>query len=185
MNNKKEKIDTVILGQGKNAKEADLFSYTDANGRYAQEAKGEDFDGHRTLWSFSFEPYTYLKESGLSGDQWRKGGTIKYFRDGVQIYEQFCRETERAAIRILATLSKLMEFNWDRLKEGRKVYCLGVPAKIGHIILEQGAFMVIVDGVDRFPKMSFQIEDEEDYVNPKELKMDIFSSDIWWYRDKV
>ena len=146
------------------------------------ELDGEQFDGHRVLWSFSYEPENYLKESELSGDEWRKGGVIKYFRNGQQMFEQFCREPDRAAIQILHMLPKLQEFDWDKLVKGTKLYWRNIPALVDYVMLDQGAFTVIPDGDYEFPN---RLWDEEDWMkleDPKHVKIDIFDHDIWWWR---
>jgi len=146
------------------------------------EVDGEQFDGHFDLWSFSYEPKTYLKESELSGNEWRKGGSIKFLRNGIQVYEDFCREPERGAIKILELLSKLQDVDWDKVKEGTKIYWDNTPAKIGYVMLEQGCFMVEVDGVDRFPEPVWAEEEYEKYEDPKSVKISVLDPKIWWWR---
>ena len=160
------------------------LNWVDRKGDYEghYELNGENFDGHRVLWSFSYEPHTYLKESELSGDEWRKGGVIKYFKDGIQVYEQFCREPDYAPRKILETLPKLMEFDWDKLKEGTKIYYRDTPATVKYPILEQGSVIIEVDGAERFPDHAWADEDWQKLEDPKSVKDDIFSPFIWWYR---
>ncbi len=118
----------------------------------------------------------------MSGDEWRKGGNIKFFKNNIQVFEDFCREPERAAIRILHLLPKLQEFNWDKLVKGEKIYWRNVPALVDYIMLEQGAFMVIPDGDYTFPNRLWDDEDWQKLEDPKNVKVDIFDKDIWWYR---
>lgn len=146
------------------------------------EVDGIPFDGHRDMWSFSYQPETYLKESELSGDEWRKGGTIKYFRNDIQVYEQFCRKPSYAPQRILETLPKLMEVNWDKVCGGTKIYYDNTPAKIDHVMLDQGAFMVEVDGAERFPQTPYDREEDDDHEDPRRIKVDVLSPKIWWWR---
>ena len=145
---------------------------------------GTDFDGHFVRWDFSYTSETYLKESELSGDEYRKGGMIRYFKDGVQVYEDFCRDPYHASILVTQTLPKLQQVDWDKVKEGKKLYYENTPCKIGSVFMDQGAFMVEVDGADRFPKKPYDIEegDMEDYEDPKRLKVDVLSTGIWWWR---
>ena len=58
---------------------------------YHFEVDDINFDGHRVLWSFGYESKTYLKESELSGDEWRKGGHMWIKRNGVSVFKEFCR----------------------------------------------------------------------------------------------
>jgi hypothetical protein len=168
----------TINGQQKEAIWVEKQGYLDAH----WEIDGIQFEGHRIHWSFNYTPKTYLKESELSGNEWRKGGSIKYLKDGIQVYEQFCREPEYAAQRIMETLPKLMDIDWDRIKEGEKIYYDNVPATIGYIMLDQGCFMAkAIEGM-RFPKTGYLIDEGEDYEDPTELKVEILSPHIWWFR---
>lgn len=146
------------------------------------EVDGIEFDGHYELWGFSYEPNTYLKESELSREEWRKGGQIKFFRNGIQVYEDFCRETERAAIKVLELTNKLQEIDWSKIKEGTKIYWRNVPAIIGYVMLEQGCFMVSPDGVDGFPDNAFAQENWEKLEDPKNVKIGVLDPHIWWWR---
>ena len=53
-----------IKGKDKEAVWVEKQGHWDAH----WEIDGVQFDGHHVLWSFSYEPYTYMKESELSGD---------------------------------------------------------------------------------------------------------------------
>lgn len=167
-----------LIGKNKEEKEA---TWVDSpNGYY--DVDGIPFNGHHVLWGFSYTPYTYLKESEISGEEYRKGGTIKFFRNSVQVYEDFCRETEGAAIRILELFNKLAYVDWEKVSSGTKIYWRNTPAKIDVIILEQGAFIVEVDGADRFPEAVWAKEDYEKMEDPRRVKIDVLDKDIWWYR---
>lgn len=174
----KLKVQLKIGGEEKELDWVEKENYRDSH----FELGGEDFDGHRVLWSFSYEPHTYLKESELSGEEWRKGGWIKYFRNGIQVYEQFWRDPETAPIQIARELPKIMEFDWERLKEGKKIFYRDTPAIISRIILDQGSVIIDVDGVERFPDHVWAKEDWEKLEDPTSVKDDIFSPHIWWFR---
>ena len=104
------------------------------------ELDGTSFDGHILLWSFSYEPKTYLKESELSGDEWRKGGQVRIFMNGDCVFNQFCRTEDRALWIVAEYLPKLKDCellypmgNTDGWKErmiGRKIYHSGVESVI-------------------------------------------------------
>lgn len=145
------------------------------------ELNGDPFDGHRVMWAFSYEPNNYLKESELSGDEWRKGGSIKYFRNGIQVFEEFCREPHQATIQILHMLPKLQDFDWDKLVKGTKLYWCDIPALVDYVMLDQGAFTVIPDGDFVFPDHPWS-ENWEKLEDPKNVKIDIFDKNIYWYR---
>lgn len=142
-----------------------------------------EFDGHHTLWGFEYFPTTYLKTSGLSGDEWRKGGEIRYLRDRKQVFSEFCREPTTAALKIGQTLLKLMDFNWDNLKEGQKVWFERTPAIIKYIHEEQGCVSLITEDGSDFPNAVWHKEDD-DALGEREdmLKVEILSESLYWYR---
>lgn len=174
----KKQIQLKIGGEKKELDWVEGKDYRDSH----YELSNENFDGHHVLWSFSYEPHTYLKESELSGEEYRKGGWIKYFRNGVQVYEQFWREPETAPIEIARKLPSIMEFDWEGLKEGRKIFYRDTPAVISRVILEQGSVIINVDGAERFPDYAWATEEWEKLEEPDSVKDDIFSPYIWWYR---
>ena len=118
-----------------NGKEKEAV-WVDKQGEWGShwEVDGIQFEGHINLWSFTYEPKTYLKESELSGDEWRKGGQVKIFRDGVCVYNEFSRTTDNAMRRIMINLPKLQEFDFDYLKVGRKIYNHDVPCTITRVL---------------------------------------------------
>lgn len=142
---------------------------------------GISFDGHRVLWGFSYEPHNYLKESELSGEEYRKGGWIRYFRNKIQVYEEFCREAENAIPKLQTTLWKLQEIDWDNLV-GRKIFYERTPAIIKSLILEQGCAIIIPDGVSDFPDPVYAEEEWQKNEESDHLKVDLISPKIWWYR---
>ena len=170
---------------GKNEKELD---WKGEGERYHAEVDGIEFDGHRVLWAFSYEPETYLKESELSGDEWRKGGYSRIFRNGVCVWESFCRESDKAIFQISGVLYQLMDFgNWDSLKEGHKLYYMETPAVIERV-LENGEIIVgIEDKKDEFPMWAYQIEEakEDGYVDrdwSTQAKVHVLDERLWWWR---
>lgn len=173
-----------------NGKEKEL-TWVDKQGDWQghHEVDGVPFDGHRQLWGFSYEPKTYLKESEISGDQWRKGGSIKIFKDNVQVAEEFCREPLSAASRMYGLLIKYMDFDWEKVKVGAKVYYSDEPAIIKYVFLDQGCVVLEPDGFEEFRKPAYQVEDEKnpsgmDYTGERRdhIKIEILSDRIWWWR---
>lgn len=82
----------------------------------------------------------------------------------------------------METLSQLMSVNWDKVKAGTHIYYDHVPATIDSVILEQGAFIVQADGDSRFPRTGYHQNENDDYEDPRSLKVDVLSPHIWWYR---
>ena len=62
------------------------------------ELNGIPFNGHFFEWKLEYLPNTYLKESELSGDEYRKGGEVCIHLNGDCVLRHFCREPERALI---------------------------------------------------------------------------------------
>ena len=162
----------TVNGQEKEAKWVDR---TDTMDGY-WEVDGVPFDGHRVLWSFSYEPKTYLKESELSGDEWRKGGALRIFRNGVCVYSQFVREPERATRYIAWFLPKLQEFPWEYVTVGRKLYDHDVPVVITSIC-DDGEVIVKTEDGSIIP-WAFKIEAVK---NGEETEAD----DEWKDTDRV
>lgn len=142
-----------------------------------------EFDGHHTLWGFEYFPTTYLKSSGLSGDEYRKGGEIRYFKDRKQCYSEFCREPERAIRLIMETLPKLRDLDWDKIKVGYKLYWENQPAVISMVLEEQGCIVIKADGIEHFAERPWVKEDHEKFENSSEVKIEIIDPKIWWWRN--
>jgi hypothetical protein len=138
---------------------------------------GIDFDGHKVLWGFEYKPENYLKESELSGDEYRKGGTMTIFRNGVSVFKEFCRTPERAFVVMAYTLPKLQDFyEWDELVVGKKLYNHDVPCVITSVC-DDGEIIVQTEDGSRIP-WAFQIEEEKNGESSP-------SEDEWWDKDRV
>ena len=105
----------VILGEN-NSREAEIelkeVDYGAKDRRWF--LKDTEFDGHHVLWGFEYFPYNYMKESELSGDEYRKAGWIKFYRDRVQVYEDFCRTPDVAVRKIPWLLMQLQDVDWEK-----------------------------------------------------------------------
>lgn len=170
----------IINGQEKEAE------FVNREGDYGAhwEVDGEDFDGHFHLWSFSFEPKTYLKESEISGDQWRKGGSIKIMYNGICVMDEFHRDPTTAPVRIHSLLQDCMQVDWDRIEVGLKVYYKDHPCHIARI-LHDGELILETDNGEDFPLWAFQKENKEEAENREwtnDTKVHASSKDIYWWR---
>lgn len=171
----------VILGEN-HTKEKDVELREVNYGKDMRWFLGDvEFDGHLELWGFEYFPYNYMKESELSGDEYRKAGWIKFFRNRKQVYERFCREPGTATKLIPFLLMQLQDLDWDKVKEGTKIWYENQPAVIGHVMLDQGAFMIHPDGIEKFAEPAWYEEDDE-FEDPTSLKIDVLDRHIWWYR---
>ena len=176
-------MNKVILGE-ENSQEREVELREVDYGKERRWFLGDtSFDGHHELWGFDYHPHNYMKESELSGDQYRKAGWIKFYRNRVQVYEQFCREPDVAVRLIPKLLMDLQSVDWSKVKEGTKIYYERTPAVIGHVMMDQGAFMIHPDGVDAFPDSIWAEEDYEKNEEPDSLKVDVLDPKIWWWRN--
>lgn len=163
------------------------------NNVYARSSSGdiEAFDGHRLCWRVEVEERNYLKQSELSGDEVRKGGSYRLFVDGECIYEGFCRSVEygmKAAGRMMEALGDVCGGDWLRAKDrerlvGRPIYYHGVPAVISSLIVDQGC--VIIHPADGHKlKAPPHVDDPEDWLLDHEdgVKDEVTSPHIWWWR---
>jgi hypothetical protein len=179
--------DPRVIGKVKiGDQEKDLVSLQ-RNGEYANEVDGINFAGHRVLWAFEYKPKNYLKESELSGDEWRKGGSMTIFRNGVSVFKEFCRTPERAFVVMQYILPKLQDFHyWDELKKGKKLYNHDVPVVITDICAD-GEIMVKTEDGKPIP-WAFKIEelknDPENYEDEwgDSDRVHILSEHLSWHR---
>ena len=130
-----------------------------------------DFDGHFLEWKLEYSPKTYLKESELSGEQWRKGGQVKIYLNGDCVLNEFCREPERALMLLAKGLHELQcHFEragvdiaeWKEELVGKKVHHGVIPSTIerycgdGEIIVKRD------DGKDYRPDLYPSLTDKEE-----------------------
>lgn len=164
---------------------------------YARAGDGTiyDFDGHRRLIDIEIKSKNYLKESGLSGDEIRKEVTGKIFVDGIQVYEVSGREVASTLLRIHHLIIKIGEHSshWFSAEErknmiGRKIWYHDQPATIIRTIDDQGAIIIATEPGFKPPRSS-EDPDEYDYWDDwkegdhYEVKDDVLSPHIWWWRD--
>lgn len=151
---------------------------------YEWELNGISYRGHFREWKFEFVPFTYLKESELSGDQYRKGGNVNIYLNDDCVCKVFCRSEERAIMLVAKHLHELQCLfetfpgnidNWKEEIVGRKVYHAGVPSIIERYC---GDGEIIV-----------RTEDGKDYeiygYKKEEKKNDPYFTDEWKDQDRV
>ena len=159
------------------------------NTTYARWPNGgiEAFNGHRVLIGFTYKPQNYVKESHISGSEVRRGGELIITFNDKPIYGKFCREPERAAIEVIRLLPELLEHParlWKAEEDliNRKIFYYGVPAVVTDFFGDQGNIMIKAEEGQEFPHQPWQDDelDDEQYI---EVKDDILSKHIWWFRD--
>jgi hypothetical protein len=139
------------------------------------EVNGVPFNGHYQIFSFGYEAKNYLKESELSGDEYRKGGNVWISRNGVKVYSEFCRTQERALNLIHEFLPKIMDFDFNMLVVGRKVYHGGVESILESLCSNGEIFLRTEDG------KSYEIYGEK----KESMKEDANYEDEWKDKDRV
>lgn len=161
------------------------------NNIYARFPSGaiEGFDGHRILIGVNVQMSNYLKDSYYSGSEVRKGGSVTIFADGIQVYEDFCREPERALLKAHSILGQLYEHssNWLSKRDrealrGRKIYYREVPAVIERLVTDQGCVIITTEDGKPFPLAVWAKEDDDDEIESS-IKVEVLSPHIWWFRD--
>lgn len=166
------------------------------NNQYANYGDGRvvAFNGHRLLHEIVFRDYNYTKESYVSGDEIRKGGSCQIKINGLVCHEFFYRDVERALHQAAGLLSQIHEHSsrvWDpedraRL-EGRKIYYYNTPAVITRFIADQASVIIEPEKGHKFPLRPWQQEDLKegqpvDDENTDSVKDEILSPHIWWWR---
>lgn len=163
------------------------------NNIYARSPSGniEGFDGHRLCWRVEVEEHNYLKESELSGDEIRKGGSFKLYVNGECIYEGFCRSVEYgmdAAKRMMATLGEVAGGDWLRAKDrdrlvGRQIYYHGVPAVVTSLIVDQGCIIIQAAEGHKLKPPVWEGDPEDWELDHQDgVKDEVTSPHIWWWR---
>lgn len=178
-------MNEVIIGDGKFERtEQTEFKPVDYGNKENRWFVGDtEFDGHHTLWGFEYFPTTYLKSSELSGDEYRKGGEIRFFKNRKQVYSRFCRDPLTASNLIGGILLQLMDFDWNTFKVGQKVWYRELPCVITMLCEDQGCVILQREDGTSFPDEVWFSEDcgamgeGEDTV-----KVDILESHVFWYR---
>lgn len=146
------------------------------------------FSGHRILVSVSLESSNYLKSSGFSGDEVRKGGSGKILADGEVVYEFFFRDIHHALRKADQVITELMEhssfwmFRDEREKlVGRAIYYREVPAVITSLIVDQGCVMIETADGKPFPRPVWRDGDDYDDESNR-VKVEVTDGNIWWFR---
>jgi len=163
--------------------------YNKEKGRH--EIDGVNFDGHFLEWKFEYVPKTYLKESELSGDEYRKGGNMRIYLNDDCVCDEFCRTEDMAVTLVAKHLHELkchFELlgvhidNWKEEIVGKKVYHAGVPSIVERYCGEGNIILRTEDGKP-YEIYGYQKEDpsEDDEWYNKD-KVHITDSRIYWHR---
>lgn len=155
---------------------------------YARDEHGiiEGFDGYRIRTKVEIEEFNYMKESELSGNEIRKGGSCKIYFDDICCWEFFHRNAQEACLEARQIIRELSEHpsEWSIKSSraalvGRKVYYRDQPAIIESLITSQGCVILIPEGIAEFrPPLWDKERDDVDSV-----KCDVLDKSIWWFRE--
>jgi len=156
----------------------------------------EAFDGHRPVLTMKFEASNYLKTSGLSGNEVRKGGNAQLFADDELVYSFFFREPDHALLQMHKLLLELSEHPANVLQKssrekliGREVYYRDHPATITAYDPDEGCVTIESADGEPFPMPAWVFEHEgkgDGFGSPPEaiVRDALLSSHIWWFRDR-
>lgn len=149
----------------------------------------EGFNGHYVCWGVQIETRNYLKTSGLSGNEVRKGGSIKLTVDGAVVAEAFCREFGAAldeAKRLYWAVQNALECGmpayWTpegraEIDNGKLIFFRGFPGSTRHVMADQGCVMLVPE-----PGFSFPGFLRTPYEPSGEIKWPLYSEEISWHR---
>lgn len=154
------------------------------------ELDGIDFDGHFLEWKLEYNPETYLKESELSGDQWRKGGQVKIYLNGDCVLNTFCRSPERALMLLAGGLHALQchfeifgvdVSDWKESLVGKKVHHGGIPSTVVRYVNDGEIIVKRDDGKPFRPDLYPSLMNDEDDEWGDEDKVHITDRRINWH----
>lgn len=153
----------------------------------------EAFDGHRVHVEIITRTHNYLKQSGLSGNEVRKGGQCLIRFNGHDVYGFFFREVENALLKAARLVTDLKEHSanlWQRGGPefgliGRRVYYHETPATIVNFFGDQGC-VVLQSAIGYFQPPVWMKDDGEEMTEQIDrTKTDVLSPHIWWWRKRL
>ena len=159
------------------------------------EIDGVRFAGHFLEWKLEYTPKTYLKESYLSGDEYRKGGAVKIYLNGDCVLNEFCREPERALMLLSKGLHELQcHFEligipnlatWKEDIVGKKIWHGGIPSTVLSYVEDGEIIVRRDDGKDFAPDLYPSLYADPEYENEWHDKDRVHITDkrISWNRD--
>jgi hypothetical protein len=163
------------------------------NNHYVKIRDGGDdepigFSGHRILIDVHLTSSNYLKSSGLSGDEVRKGGTGQIIADGEVVFEFFFRDIHYALRKADQLITELSEHSSGWLLQdqrealiGRAVFYRDIPAVITDLVTDQGCVMLQTADGKPFPPPVWS-DDEDYYEGENRVKVEVTDPHIWWHR---
>ncbi|MFG3136141.1 hypothetical protein ACGFZA_07945 [Streptomyces sp. NPDC048211] len=155
------------------------------------------FDGHRIQVDIEFHTTNRREVNDWKGrDEIRAEGTWTLALARQQVWEGFLHRSPLDQLLEVRRIALLLQghdaINWRDATSvaeqlaGRRVYYQRTPAVVSSAsVLSQGCVMLKPVGVAEFPAHISSIDKgEEDGWDRDEVKVDLLSSDVWWWRDK-
>ena len=145
-----------------------------------------EFDGHPgATWGFTYEPTNYIKTK-WDETSIERGRKLVITRNGSVFYDGFMTIHDCMAYVLDNKLDEhplnLNMRDFDKKCIGRKIWYRSQPAVITSYIKGQACIMIAPDGIDHFKKPAEYENDDFLYYDEEELKVEIFSKWIYWFR---
>jgi hypothetical protein len=146
-----------------------------------------EFSGAPCRWGFEIQENNFLKTK-WGETEMRVSHKCTIYRNGEEFYD-FFGSTEYCAAKAVTFLVHLQEhpiaFNMRNFRDeilGRKIYWKEQPAIIERYIEGQACVIIRPENPNGFNKPCWM--GKNDYMEDSfEVKEDIFSKSIWWFRD--
>lgn len=145
-----------------------------------------EFDGEPCNWGLRYEPKNYIRTKWDETEALHSGG-VTITRNGEDFYSlaggmSYGIDKARVLIQeIKEHPLDLGDIDFDKKMVGRKVWWNGQPAVIQRYIEGQACVILVREDGGLFEKPAEFVTDYFRY-DEKELKDDIFSKRIWWFR---
>lgn len=156
------------------------------------------FRGHHVLVDVHYRQANRREVNDWKGrDEIRAEGEWQLFFNRTQVLDGYCTTNVLAdLVQIAQSAQRLLDHeavDWssnvpyrDQLL-GRKVWYREVPAIVVREVLSQGCVILKPDGADKFPPPVWSWDKDEgtyDDCEDDEAKVELLSSQIWWWRDR-
>jgi hypothetical protein len=140
--------------------------------------------GCGVCWGIKYEPHNYIRCKWGELECFTSGGAT-ITRNGKDFY--FCRggiDEAREKIRKLEDHPlDLNMIDYEKNMIGRKVWWRSEPAVVTHYCDGQACVILEPDGIDKFTIPAEFADEGNDYYEDGNVKAEIFSEHIWWFRE--
>lgn len=142
--------------------------------------------GSGVCWGIKYEPHNYIR-SKWDEPECFTSGSISITRNGEVFYDD-CHSIDHARHLIDFEIpDHPVNFNLYGFEEnlvGRKVWWRSEPGIVTRYIKGQACIIIEPDGIDNFTTPAeFYEEEGDNYYYDGDVKINVFSDHIWWFRD--